>query len=181
MRWEGSSQLRIIRLHCRPAFAVAEVAAPLQVRTRDLRLSLLHISKSEAEIGNNVVAIISTTDWINITAKQGIRLTGGPSQLVISQDGVNGFTPGENTMHAAITRPSARSVYRLFFRTFPIAPCSRTRGFSLKSSRCALLAPIPEKEPWDMYPPRSDWRDWNERLLDDRAPPRSCRGAGCLG
>jgi Rhs element Vgr protein len=52
-------------------------------------------------LAKKVVAIISTTDWINITAKQGIRLTGGPSQLVISHDGINGFTPGENTMHAA--------------------------------------------------------------------------------
>jgi type VI secretion system secreted protein VgrG len=52
-------------------------------------------------LAKKVVAIISTTDWINITAKQGIRLTAGNSQLVISQDGINGFTPGGNVMHAA--------------------------------------------------------------------------------
>ena len=52
-------------------------------------------------LAKKVVAIISTTDWINITAKQGIRLTAGTSQLVISKDGIKGFTPGENIMHAA--------------------------------------------------------------------------------
>ena len=34
--------------------------------------------------------------------------------------------------------------------------------------------PIPQKEPWDMYPPRHDWRDWNEQRLDDRLIERRC-------
>ena len=33
---------------------------------------------------------------------------------------------------------------------------------------------IPRKRPWDMYPPRHDWRDWNEQRLDDRLIKRQC-------
>jgi uncharacterized protein (DUF2345 family) len=51
-------------------------------------------------LAKKVVAIISTTDWVNITAKQGIRLTAGNSQLEVSAKGIVGFTPGENKIHA---------------------------------------------------------------------------------
>ncbi|NRO97046.1 type VI secretion system tip protein VgrG [Paraburkholderia sp. NMBU_R16] len=51
-------------------------------------------------LAKKVVAIISTTDWINITAKQGIRLTAGNSQLEVSAKGIVGYTPGENRIHA---------------------------------------------------------------------------------
>ena len=33
---------------------------------------------------------------------------------------------------------------------------------------------IPRKRPWDMYPPRHDWRDWNGQLLDDRLIKQRC-------
>jgi type VI secretion system secreted protein VgrG len=52
-------------------------------------------------LAKKVLSIISTTDWINITAKQGIRLNAGNSQFVVSADGINGFTPGSNLIHAA--------------------------------------------------------------------------------
>jgi type VI secretion system secreted protein VgrG len=52
-------------------------------------------------LAKKVVSIISTTDWINLTAKQGIRLTAGNSKLEISQAGIMGFTPGGNMIHAA--------------------------------------------------------------------------------
>ncbi|PTB21094.1 type VI secretion system tip protein VgrG [Trinickia symbiotica] len=51
-------------------------------------------------LAKKVVSIISTTDWINLTAKQGIRLHAGNSELVISADGIKGFTPGEHIVHA---------------------------------------------------------------------------------
>ena len=34
--------------------------------------------------------------------------------------------------------------------------------------------PIPRKRPWDMYPPRGEWRDWNEQVLDDRIIKQRC-------
>ena len=52
-------------------------------------------------LAKKVVAIISTTDWINITAKQGIRLNAGNSELVIDASGINGKTPGGNVIYAA--------------------------------------------------------------------------------
>jgi uncharacterized protein (DUF2345 family) len=52
-------------------------------------------------LAKKVVAIISTTDWINLTAKQGIRLNAGNSELVIDANGINGKTPGGNVIYAA--------------------------------------------------------------------------------
>lgn len=61
----------------------------------------VHAENDELELlAKKVVAIISTTDWINITAKQGIRLTAGNSQLEVSAKGIVGYTPGENKIHA---------------------------------------------------------------------------------
>jgi len=64
----------------------------VQVQAQDDDLELL---------AKKVVAIISTTDWINITAKQGIRLNAGNSELVIDASGINGKTPGGNVIYAA--------------------------------------------------------------------------------
>ena len=64
----------------------------IQVQAQDDDLELL---------AKKVVAIISTTDWINITAKQGIRLNAGNSELVIDANGINGKTPGGNVIYAA--------------------------------------------------------------------------------
>jgi len=47
------------------------------------------------------VEIISSTDWINLKAKQGIRLNGGGTELEISAQGILGFTNGQFLMHAA--------------------------------------------------------------------------------
>jgi Rhs element Vgr protein len=52
-------------------------------------------------LAKKVVAIISTTDWITLTAKQGIRLNAGNSELVIDASGINGKTPGGNVIYAA--------------------------------------------------------------------------------
>ena len=52
-------------------------------------------------LAKKVVDIISTTDWINITAKQGIRLNAGNSELMIDANGINGKTPGGNVIYAA--------------------------------------------------------------------------------
>ncbi|WP_186106134.1 type VI secretion system Vgr family protein [Burkholderia gladioli] len=52
-------------------------------------------------LARKVVAIVSTTDWITLTAKQGIRLTAGGSQLEVSAKGIVGYTAGENLIHAS--------------------------------------------------------------------------------
>ncbi|AIY43257.1 VgrG protein [Collimonas arenae] len=52
-------------------------------------------------LAQKVVDIISTTDWINLKAKVGIRLNGGGSEIVISKDGIKEYTPGGHEVHAA--------------------------------------------------------------------------------
>ncbi|WP_207002497.1 type VI secretion system Vgr family protein [Trinickia mobilis] len=52
-------------------------------------------------IAKRVVEIMSTTDWINLKAKQGVRINGGGSELEISEKGIFGFTDGPHVIHAA--------------------------------------------------------------------------------
>ncbi|KQV42882.1 type VI secretion system Vgr family protein [Duganella sp. Root336D2] len=62
----------------------------------------LRSNLDEVEIvARKVVEIISTADWINLKAKQGIRLHGGGSELVLNSDGIKGYTSGKSEMHAA--------------------------------------------------------------------------------
>jgi type VI secretion system secreted protein VgrG len=64
----------------------------VQIQAQDDALELL---------AKKVLDIISTTDWINLKAKQGVRIHGGGSELVIDAGGINGYTAGKSTMHAA--------------------------------------------------------------------------------
>ena len=63
--------------------------------------------QTEAQEGNlellakKVMALISTTDWINIKARKGVCIYGGGSELKISADGIIGRTTGNNHMYAA--------------------------------------------------------------------------------
>ncbi|WP_426343950.1 type VI secretion system Vgr family protein [Pseudoduganella sp. R-32] len=52
-------------------------------------------------VAKKVVELISTADWINLKAKQGIRLHGGGSELILNSEGIKGYTSGRNEMHAA--------------------------------------------------------------------------------
>ncbi|MEV4782149.1 type VI secretion system tip protein VgrG [Burkholderia sp. LMU1-1-1.1] len=52
-------------------------------------------------LANKVLEIISTTDWINIRARKGVRINGGGTELVLSADGIKGYTDGKHEMHAA--------------------------------------------------------------------------------
>jgi len=62
-------------------------------------------------VAKRVVELISTTDWITLKAKQGIRLNGGGSELELSAQGIIGRTGGTFHMHAAdpqLLSPEAR-------------------------------------------------------------------------
>lgn len=52
-------------------------------------------------LAKKVLELISTTDWINIKAKQGVRFHGGGSELEISAAGIKGYTAGKHEMYAA--------------------------------------------------------------------------------
>ncbi|MBB3225238.1 type VI secretion system Vgr family protein [Pseudoduganella umbonata] len=52
-------------------------------------------------LAKKVIEIISATDWINLKAKKGVRINGGGSELVLSADGIKGYTSGDSEMYAA--------------------------------------------------------------------------------
>ncbi len=57
-------------------------------------------SDSLEVLAKKVVEIISSTDWINIKAKQGVRIYGGGSELEISAAGIKAYTGGNVEMYA---------------------------------------------------------------------------------
>jgi uncharacterized protein (DUF2345 family) len=81
-------------------------------------------------VAKRVVEIMSTTDWIELKAKVGVRLNGGGTEVVISRDGIIGFTNGKFLVHAA----DHQTVGPM---TKPIAFPGRPDDFC---ERCFLLA-----------------------------------------
>lgn len=82
-------------------------------------------------VAKRVVEIISTADWINAKAKQGIRLNGGGTELEMSAAGIRGFTGGQFIVHAAnhqTTGPRARPVD---FPSFKAGKGNQSFPFSL--------------------------------------------------
>ncbi len=71
---------------------ITAASAKIQMQAQNSAMTLL---------AKKVMEIMSTTDWIHITAKQGIRINGGGSELVLSADGIKGYTSGKHEMHAA--------------------------------------------------------------------------------
>jgi type VI secretion system secreted protein VgrG len=71
---------------------ITAASAKVEVQAQNSAMTLL---------AKKVIEIMSTTDWINITAKQGVRINGGGSELVISADGIKGYTSGKHEIHAA--------------------------------------------------------------------------------
>uniref|UniRef100_UPI001CC63EB5 DUF2345 domain-containing protein n=1 Tax=Burkholderia diffusa TaxID=488732 RepID=UPI001CC63EB5 len=62
-------------------------------------------------VAKKVLELMSITDWINLTAKQGIRLNGCGTELEISPKGILGFTDGQFLVHAddhATNAPQSR-------------------------------------------------------------------------
>ncbi|WBS02754.1 type VI secretion system Vgr family protein [Pseudoduganella sp. SL102] len=52
-------------------------------------------------VARKVIELISTTDWINIKAKLGVRINGGGSELVLTADGIRGYTKGISEFFAS--------------------------------------------------------------------------------
>jgi len=66
-------------------------------------------------IAKKVMELISTTDWIHIKARKGVRLYGGGSELTISAEGIVGNTTGNNHMHAADHQTFAKKASEVQF------------------------------------------------------------------
>ena len=85
----------------------------VQIQAQDDALELL---------AKKVLDIISTTDWINLKAKQGVRLHGGGSELVIDADGIRGYTAGKSEMYAASHQTLAAQKVEVAFPGFKLCP-----------------------------------------------------------
>ena len=66
-------------------------------------------------LARKVLELISTTDWINIKARQGVRIYGGGSELEISSNGIKGYTAGKHEMYAAAHQTFPAQERRLQF------------------------------------------------------------------
>lgn len=66
-------------------------SGPVMVQANEGQMTLL---------ARKVLEIISSTDWITIKAKKGVRINGGGTQLELSASGIKGYTDGKHEMHA---------------------------------------------------------------------------------
>jgi type VI secretion system secreted protein VgrG len=71
-------------------------------------------------LAKKVMDIISTSDWINIRAQQGVRISGGGSEIVIDAQGIKGYTGGNYEMHALVHQSlGARAGVSNLYQEFP--------------------------------------------------------------
>ncbi|MET0265148.1 MAG: type VI secretion system Vgr family protein, partial [Duganella sp.] len=62
----------------------------------------IHAQNEQLQLlAKKVVEIISSTDWITIKARKGVRINGGGTELELSADGIKGYTSGKHEMYAA--------------------------------------------------------------------------------
>ena len=66
-------------------------------------------------LAKKVLDLISTTDWITIQARKGVRIYGGGSELTISGDGIIGKTTGNSHMYAADHQTFAKQAPQVKF------------------------------------------------------------------
>ena len=71
---------------------VTAASGPVKIQAQDAQLEVL---------AKKVLEIISSTDWITIKAKKGVRINGGGSELELSASGIKGYTSGKHEMYAA--------------------------------------------------------------------------------
>ena len=62
----------------------------------------IHAQNEQLQLlAKKVVEIISSTDWITIKARKGVRINGGGTELELSAAGIKGYTAGKHEMYAA--------------------------------------------------------------------------------
>ena len=88
-------------------------------------------SDSVEVIAQKVLELMSTTDWINIKAKKGVMLNGGGSTLVVSPEGIVGYTDGKVLLHCASFSKAGAQSKPLDLPSFPTGNTNDTRPFSL--------------------------------------------------
>ena len=94
------------------------VSGKVQIQAQNEALQML---------AKKVLEVISTTDWINISAKKGVRINGGGTELVLSSDGIMGYTGGKHEMHAADHQTMGASSRKVDFPGAKTCP-TRAKG-----------------------------------------------------
>jgi type VI secretion system secreted protein VgrG len=84
-------------------------------------------------VARRAVELMSTTDWINLTAKQGVRINGGGSELVISRAGIAGYTDGQFLVHAGDHQGMGPMTKPIVFPGRPDDFCERCFAMAAKS------------------------------------------------
>jgi type VI secretion system secreted protein VgrG len=87
---------------------IRQIAARGDVRTEAQDGSLEQLAKK-------VLELISTTDWINLKARKGVRIYGGGSELTISEDGIIGKTVGKSHVYAGDHQTFAKQAPQVQF------------------------------------------------------------------
>jgi uncharacterized protein (DUF2345 family) len=82
-------------------------------------------------IAKRVVDIMSTTDWINLKANQGIRLNAGGTQVEISAEGYIVHTEGKNLVHAGSHQTEGPQSHPLNLPSFPSGKATLAFRYSL--------------------------------------------------
>ncbi len=67
------------------------------------------------QVAKKVMELISTTDWINIKARKGVRIYGGGSELKISAEGIIANTTGNSHVYAADHQTFAKKASEMQF------------------------------------------------------------------
>ncbi len=70
---------------------VTAASGQVMIQAHDDQMTLL---------AKKVLEIISSTDWITIKAKKGVRINGGGTELELSASGIKGYTDGKHEMYA---------------------------------------------------------------------------------
>ena len=96
----------------------------VQIQAQDDQMAL---------IAKKVLELISTTDWITLTAKEGIALSVQGSQMNIEPQGFEYFTTGKHHVWAADDRTMGPREWPVGLPQFPRASLQNGGGFSLSA------------------------------------------------
>ena len=88
-----------------------------------------------------VIEFMSTTDWINLTAKKGIRLNGGGAELEISAKGITGYTDGAFQIHASDHQTQGRKAKPVKLPLSDISQAKMAEHFVLMERGSGLRLP----------------------------------------
>lgn len=102
------------------------------------RIAMQAQSDSVEVLAQKQMDIVSTTDWVNIKAKQGVRIHGGSSEIEISASGIKVYTSGTHESHASEHRFEGPESRQTDFPGFKACPSEAQTAASAGKSTIDL-------------------------------------------